>query len=236
MRAWQPPNGRHRAKSQSEPTLSMQDTPTNLPPMFRLPRRRMAPEHLSDWPVDWFKRLRMIANLATPINQIPSTPLANSTRLGVIGFVVSELGREAARYRNCRLELPSRPEILQASLTTIPAGARDGHHGLSLGFGQPWEARADRVGHVIRREMRIMALRHPGIGMAELPGNDRHGHGLHGEDRRMGVPQHMESDLRDDASAHTGFANRPQLFGALPAASVIALEQHVSEGRPQIKR
>src|SRR5262245_4704547 len=43
--------------------------------------------------------------------------------LGVIGSVVSELGREAARYRSCRLEPPSRPEILQASLTTQLFGA-----------------------------------------------------------------------------------------------------------------
>jgi hypothetical protein len=72
-----------------------------------------------------------------------------------------------------------------------------------------------------------MALRHPGVGVAELPSNDGHGHGLHGEDRRLGMPQHVESDLRDDAGARTGFAHRPQLFGALPAASVIALEQHI---------
>ena len=29
----------------------------------------------------------------------------------------------------------------------------------------------DRVGHVVRRKMRVVALRHPGIGMAELPGD-----------------------------------------------------------------
>src|SRR5205807_5621723 len=49
-------------------------------------------------------------------------------------------------------------------------------------------------------------------------------------DRRMGMPQHMESDLRDDAGALADFAHRPQLFGALPAASVIALEQWVDGG------
>src|SRR5262245_12936459 len=150
--------------------------------------------------------------------------------LGVIGSVVSELGREAARYRSCRLEPPSRPEILQASLTTIPAGALDGHHSRSLGLNQPREARPDRVGHVIRREMRIMAFRHPGVGVAELPGNDRHGHGLHGEDRRMGMPQHMESDCRDNAGPLADFTHSTQLFGAFPAASVIALEQHVGGG------
>ena len=75
-----------------------------------------------------------------------------------------------------------------------------------------------------------MALRHPGIGMAELPGNDRHGHGLHGEDRRMGMPQHMESDLRHDAGPLADFTHSTQLFGALPAASVIALEQWVDGG------
>jgi hypothetical protein len=61
--------------------------------------------------------------------------------------------------QSCRLEPPSRPEILHASLTTVPAAARDGHHGLSLGLSQPREARPDRVGHVIRREMGIMAFR-----------------------------------------------------------------------------
>jgi hypothetical protein len=52
----------------------------------------------------------------------------------------------------------------------------------------------------------------------------------------MGMPQHVESDLRNDAGARTGFAHRPQLFGALPAASVIALEQHIGGERPQINR
>ena len=46
----------------------------------------------------------------------------------------------------------------------------------------------------------------------------------------MGMPQHMESDCRDNAGPLADFTHSTQLFGAFPAASVIALEQHVGGG------
>jgi hypothetical protein len=83
------------------------------------------------------------------------------------------------------------------------------------------------VGDTVRRQMRIVLLSHPGVGMAELTGDHRHRHRPHGEDRSMGVTQHMESDGGGDAGALAGLAHRSQLFGALPGAAVIALEQDV---------
>jgi hypothetical protein len=40
-------NGRHRSKSQLEPTLSVQGALQICHPLFRLPRRGMAPDYLS---------------------------------------------------------------------------------------------------------------------------------------------------------------------------------------------
>jgi hypothetical protein len=50
------PNGRHRAKSQSESTLSVQDAPTNLPsPRSGSIAGRWLPNICRIGPIDWFK-------------------------------------------------------------------------------------------------------------------------------------------------------------------------------------
>jgi len=43
------------------------------------------------------------------------------------------------------------------------------------------EMRSNRVGDVRRSQMRVVLFGHPGVGMAELLGNNPHWHALHGE-------------------------------------------------------
>jgi hypothetical protein len=83
-----------------------------------------------------------------------------------------------------------------------------------------------------------VAFRHPGIRMAELPGDHCHGHGLHGEDRSVGMPQHVETDCRLDRCAPAGVAHRAQLLGALPGAAVLAARKGLlwPIGLPSAKR
>ena len=52
--------------------------------------------------------------------------------------------------------------------------------------------RADRVGDVGRRKVRVVLLRHPRVGVAKLFGDDAHRYALHGEGRAVRVAEHME--------------------------------------------
>ena len=85
------PNGRHRGKSLSEPALFVQDASTHLSPHVPALAGGWLPKHLSAWPVDWFKWIGMIGNLATP-NQIPSTPLAGRFALSSPNSVERQRG------------------------------------------------------------------------------------------------------------------------------------------------
>ncbi len=76
-----------------------------------------------------------------------------------------------------------------------------------------------------------MALRHPSIGMAELPGDHRHGDGRHGKDRGVGMPQHMEADCRADTCALAAVTHRAQLLGAL-AVGLYAFRQQSPANHP----
>jgi len=58
-----------------------------------------------------------------------------------------------------------------------------------------------------------MALGHAGVGVTELPGDDRHRHCPHGQDRGVSVPQDVETDGGHDAGLGAGFAHRAELFG-----------------------
>ena len=51
--------------------------------------------------------------------------------------------------------------------------------------------RADRVGDVGRRKVRVVLLRHP-RSAAKLFGDDAHRYALHGEGRAVRVAEHME--------------------------------------------
>ena len=64
---------------------------------------------------------------------------------------------------------------------------------------QPRETLPDRVGHIVRREMRVVVFGHAGVGMDELS------HRPHGEQRAVGVAQHMEAGGRRYAGVRTGF-------------------------------
>ena len=49
------------------------------------------------------------------------------------------------------------------------------------------KTRPDRVGDVVRREMRVVLFRHAGIGVTKLLGDDGHRDAAHGELRGVGV-------------------------------------------------
>ena len=67
---------------------------------------------------------------------------------------------------------PARSEILLAR------PQRDNR--LVTSNAERWEVRADRVGDVRRRKVRVVLFRHPRIRMAKLFGNDAHRHATHG--------------------------------------------------------
>src|SRR5947207_11395078 len=87
------PNGRHRGKSLSEPALFVQDAPTHLPPHVPAPS-----------PGDGSRNIcrlgRSIGSNDWDVRKLgdPEPNTVNSTRWA-IRVVISELGREAARYR-----------------------------------------------------------------------------------------------------------------------------------------
>ena len=72
-------------------------------------------------------------------------------------------------------------------------------------FGQPnnvafydnakrGKAGPDRVGDVARAQVGVVPFGHAGIGVAKLPGNDRHRHAAHGQRRAMGMAQDVKAD------------------------------------------
>ena len=74
----------------------------------------------------------------------------------------------------------------------------------------------------------MMALRHRGIGMTELAAIPICTACLHGEDRSVGMPKHMESDCRDDTCALADVTHRAELFGAFPSAAIVTVEQDIA--------
>ena len=80
--------------------------------------------------------------------------------------------------------------------------------------------------------MRVMLFGHAGVGVAELAGDHRHRHRPHGEQRAVGVAQHMEADRRHDAGAGTGLAHGAHLLGALPGPPVVAPQQRILRRAP----
>ena len=66
------------------------------------------------------------------------------------------------------------------------------HDALVTTDTEHWEMRADRVGDVARRQVRIVLFGHPRVGMAKLFGDDAHRNAAHGERRAMSMPKHME--------------------------------------------
>jgi len=76
--------------------------------------------------------------------------------------------------------------------------------------------------------MGIVTLSHARIGVAQLAGDHRHWHSLHGKDRSVRVPLDVEADRRDDARPCTGIPHRPQLLGALPPTRVMTPEYQIS--------
>ena len=91
-----------------------------------------------------------------------------------------------------------------------------------------WEMRADRVGDVGRRKVRIVLFRHARVGMAKLFGNDAHRNTLHGECRAVGMAKHMERDFRLDLRSPASFPHRPQLVRLSPHATVGAGENRIA--------
>jgi len=52
--------------------------------------------------------------------------------------------------------------------------------------------------------------------VTKLPGDDRHWHGAHRQDRRVGVAPDVETDRRHDAGMAARLAHRTQLFRPFP--------------------
>src|SRR4051812_16661343 len=84
------------------------------------------------------------------------------------------------------------------------AGRPEGDYAVSLGYSQPRKIRPDGLRDIARREMGVVLLRHAGVGMSELGGDDAHRHPVHGQMRAVGVAQDVEVDRGRDASAAAG--------------------------------
>ena len=74
-----------------------------------------------------------------------------------------------------------RSNVDSSPLALLSSCAADGDD-CDSGRRQPREIRPDRIGDVVRREMRVVTLRHPRVGVSELSRDDRHRHPAHGED------------------------------------------------------
>jgi hypothetical protein len=72
-------------------------------------------------------------------------------------------------------------ERRQAARNTGTPSARKVPDEYLTAAGKRRKRSADRVSEVRRREMRVMLLRHPRVGMAKLSGDNAHGHAAHGQ-------------------------------------------------------
>ena len=78
------------------------------------------------------------------------------------------------------------------------------HNRARLNQPELWQSGADYLRNMRRDEVGIVALGHAGVGVTELPGDDRHRHCPHGQDRGVSVPQDVETDGGHDAGLGAG--------------------------------
>lgn len=93
------------------------------------------------------------------------------------------------------------------------------------------EVGSDRVGHVIGRKMRIVALGHPGVGVTELGRDDLHGDAAHCQCATVGVSENMEAGRRHDAGAAAALNHRADLVRHAPRPAVV-MREHQCRARP----
>ena len=77
---------------------------------------------------------------------------------------------------------------------------------------QFWKISPDGLRDVARRQMGVVLLRHAGVGMAELGGDDAHRHTIHRKVRAMGMSQDVEGYRGSDPGAGAGLVERPFLM------------------------
>ena len=87
---------------------------------------------------------------------------------------------------------------------------------------------SNRVGDVIRREMRVVLFRDARVGVAELNGDHAHRNGPPGQSAGVRVPQDMERRRRIDLGAGARFLKGPLLVRLTPSSAIISDEHRVA--------
>src|SRR5436190_16658868 len=93
-------------------------------------------------------------------------------------------------------------------------------HVEGLGKTELGKMRANGIGDVARRQMRVMFFSHPRIAMAELRRDDPHRNATHRQQRSMRVSQNMEGRGRGDLRPFGGFGETPLLMRCAPTVSI----------------
>ena len=78
--------------------------------------------------------------------------------------------------------------------------------------------------------MGVVLLRHAGVGMAELGGDDPHRHPVHREMRAVGVTQDVESDRGGDPGPPARLLQRAFLMRGAPRRAVGTEEDQIGRG------
>ena len=105
-----------------------------------------------------------------------------------------------------------------------------GHYYWHLDNSKVRKLRPDRLGHIVRRQMRIMLFGHARVGMAKLARDDAERDTLHGEVAAVGMPKHMEAHRRRDFGGLAGELERSHLLRLRP---VVAIDEGKrARGRP----
>src|SRR5262245_47255658 len=90
---------------------------------------------------------------------------------------------------------------------------------------EPRQVGSDGLCHIVRRQMSVVLLRHTGIGVAKLLGDDSHRNSTHGQVRSVRVSQHMEGYGRRYSSLSAGMLKGAVLLGRSPHRAIGSMKK-----------